>query len=174
MKQYTFTMLPEKSFEKRRSNEGKSVRASHFRNLAATVVLVACFSGCMAPQADTTLQNNAYSLYGETVATYRNTSPGNYSSRKEFYTNAYNQLDLMEMRARIDVEAPFDDREELSNQQESFIKPIRDLRTALKEAEDMDQDGGFVRGTNLESTKKELARCFYAIIYRQTVGSPKQ
>jgi hypothetical protein len=143
---------------------------------AGSILLITATSllqSCSTIPVDSTLQNGAYDLYSKTVSAYRDHSPGDYADRKTFYTDAYNQIDLLEMRARVDTSAAPHDEEKFSTLQNGFVTPLAKLRIVLQEAEDLDKSGGLARGHALEQLRKDINLCFYAVLHRQTVGAPK-
>src|ERR1700677_2482714 len=129
-----------------------------------SAVCLLIFNGCATTPSDSTMQSDAYTLYGKVAAAY-NTGFGadNYKDRaKNFYPQAYSQLDTLELRARVDTGANPDSKKDLSAVQSGLITPIQSIRHTLQNTEEADRTGSLNNYDIVVYTKK-LQEEFYSL-----------
>jgi hypothetical protein len=133
----------------------------------AVLIVLVTQTGCAVVADEKTIQSQAYDLYGKSALAFQKAG---YEERKEFYPEAYAEMDLMELRARVATDAAYDQQSQFNGLQDGFITPIQELRTTLKKIEGIDKRGGLAKAGNKEDQVGSLNQQFYNVIHRQTSG----
>ena len=138
------------------------------RDSCAAILCLAwcsCSSVQFTVSADSKIQDAAYTLYQQTVDTFRNCDPKAYASRRSFYKSAYDTLDVMLLRARVDTSAARSDT--------SVLRNVTDLQAEYRALESIDRSGDLGGGDTLERSLSDMADSFYYLLKRQAGSAPQ-